>query len=55
MKLIKHNKLLLPCHLHDASVIFLIIMFAKKRHLLTFASKGMGVILLCPMHLVTVK
>jgi hypothetical protein len=27
----------------------------KPSFLFTFASKGMGVILLCPMHLVTVK
>jgi hypothetical protein len=52
----KHNILLFPCFLQNASIIWIfIILFAKTRHLLTFALKGMGVILLCPMHLVTVK
>jgi hypothetical protein len=35
--------------------LILIILFAINCHLLTFALKGMGLILLCPMHLVIVK
>jgi hypothetical protein len=35
--------------------LIFITLFAINCHLLTFALKGMGVILMCPMHLVTVK
>jgi hypothetical protein len=52
----KHNVLLLPRIIQNASIILIIVaLLAVNHHLLTFAPKGMGVILLCPMHIVKVK
>jgi hypothetical protein len=46
------NVLLLPRSLQDATIILIIVdLLAINHHLFTFALRGMGVILLCPMHL----